>query len=117
DHHEQLALAVTRLSTHPVFLGHDWLRVHNPQNDWKKGEISLTCQDDHIPNLLPIEDDEDEENEEGEVNRLFQLNVESYVRILATDLDIKEKKEKYKRTFKNVVPEHYHDFKDVFEKE
>ncbi|KAI9566663.1 hypothetical protein HD554DRAFT_1985174, partial [Boletus coccyginus] len=30
DHSESLPLAITHLSTHTLFLGHDWLKIHNP---------------------------------------------------------------------------------------
>ena len=33
DHFEQIAMAMSNLSTHPIFLGYDWLRKHNPQID------------------------------------------------------------------------------------
>ena len=35
DHSEQIAMAMSNLSTHPIFLGYDWLKKHNPQIDWK----------------------------------------------------------------------------------
>ena len=36
DHSERLPIIVTSLSTHAVFLGFDWLKIHNPEIDWKK---------------------------------------------------------------------------------
>ena len=32
DHSEQIVMAMSNLSTHPIFLGYDWLRQHNPMN-------------------------------------------------------------------------------------
>ena len=52
DYSERLPLA---LSIHALFLGHDWLKIHNPAIDWKKGAIQLICAKNHISNLLPID--------------------------------------------------------------
>ena len=30
DHSKQIAMAMSNLSTHPIFLGYNWLRKHNP---------------------------------------------------------------------------------------
>ena len=118
EHLERLALAVTKLSTHPVFLGYDWLKEHNPEIDWKAQTLKLTCSDDHLPKLGPIEDDEDEVPQYKDEERLFRIDVESYIRATtATELAIEAGKQKVNRTFESIVPEHYHEFKDVFAKE
>ena len=70
-HSERLALAITRLSTHTIFLGHDWLKVHNPAINWKEGTIELTCANDHLPDLIPIEDEEEHKGHKNEEERLF----------------------------------------------
>ena len=42
SHHERLALAV--VSVHfPVILGLDWLRRHNPDIDWARNRLALSC--------------------------------------------------------------------------
>ena len=33
EHVERIALAVTNLGTHPIFLGYNWLKLHNPNID------------------------------------------------------------------------------------
>ena len=30
EHSKQIAMAMSTLSTHPIFLGYDWLKKHNP---------------------------------------------------------------------------------------
>lgn len=60
EHSECLALAVTKLSMHSVFLSFDWLKEHNLIIDWKVQTIEFTCDLDHLPNLTP-EEDEDED--------------------------------------------------------
>jgi len=117
-HSERLPLAITRLSTHTIFLGHDWLKIHNPVINWKEGTIKLTCAEDHIPDLIPIEDEEEYKGHENEEERLFRINVESYIRAnTSMELAIEVNKLKQMCTFEEVVPEVYHDFKDVFNKE
>ena len=50
--------------------------------------------------------------------RLFQLDINSYIWAnTATELAIEKDIEKHLKTFENVVPKHYHKFKDVFDKE
>ena len=39
DHMEQLEFAVADLGTHDLFIGHKWLKLHNPNIDWKTSEI------------------------------------------------------------------------------
>ena len=52
-HQESIRLAVTTLASSNIFLGHDWLRKHNPEIDWKAGFIDFTrcpetCQIEEI---------------------------------------------------------------------
>ena len=39
NHSEWLPLAITSLSTHAVSLGFDWLKIHNPEIDWKNQKL------------------------------------------------------------------------------
>lgn len=41
EHCEQIALAVAKLGTTPLFIGHEWLRFHNPSIDWETSTIVL----------------------------------------------------------------------------
>ena len=34
DHKEQIAMGLSQLSTHAIFLGYDWLQKHNPIVNW-----------------------------------------------------------------------------------
>ena len=121
DHSEQIVLAVTNLGTNTVFLGHDWLKLHNPLIDWKYGAITFQCQDDHVPDLISTDDEEEEEEKEqicfqnGE--RLFQLNVDTWIQNTSTDITATANQQKPKKTFKEIAPHHYHDYEDVFAKE
>ena len=71
EHSERLTLAVTKLSTHSIFLGFDWLKEHNPIIDWKQQKIEFTCVDNHLPGLIPVEDEEKEIGHDKEEERLF----------------------------------------------
>ena len=70
------------------------------------------CDNDHVPNLMAT--DNDDEGEEPE--RLFAIN-HSYLQNLSTEIAIQSGKPKQTQTFEEVVPEAYHEFKDVFDKE
>src|ERR1700731_2835675 len=42
DHREWVHFLLGKIQSHKVILGHDWLKRHNPDIDWKKAELSLT---------------------------------------------------------------------------
>ena len=42
DHSEVFALAVTDTGKSDVIIGYNWLRKHNPEIDWEKGELKFT---------------------------------------------------------------------------
>ena len=112
EHSEQIAMAMSNLSTHPIFLGYDWLRKHNPQIDWKAKTLQFTCKNEHTPGLL----DQEIDNEEVEPEWFFMINFE-YFRNLSTDIAIAAGESKQMKTFEEIVPEAYHEYKDVFAKE
>ena len=112
DHSEQIAMAMSNLSMHPIFLGYDWLKKHNPQIDWKTKTLQFTCENEHTPGLL----DPGIDNEEAEPKQLFMINYE-YFRNLSTDIAIAAGESKQTKTFEEIVPEAYHEYKDVFAKE
>ena len=104
EHKEQIAMALSNLSTHNIFLGHDWLKKHNPKIDWRTQEMKFTCNGDHAQNM-------DEEHE-----RLFYIEPE-YLRNLSTNIAIATGEQKRTKTFEEIVPSEYHEFADVFAKE
>ena len=96
EHKEQIAMALSNLSTHDIFLGHDWLKKHNPKIDWQTQEVKFTCKGDHAQNM-------DEEHE-----RLFYMESE-YLRNLSTDIAIATGEQKRAKTFEETVPSEYHE--------
>ena len=46
DHSERIELAVTNLGSSNIFLGLEWLRLHNPDIDWTSSLLSFNrCPD------------------------------------------------------------------------
>ena len=133
DHQEQIALAVAKLGSAPLFIGHEWLRFHNPTVDWSTSTVSLDrCP--HLCRLMQEQEQADEEDEEEEVDlpelgegeRLFALDWEGYVRegaqLRATSthssaIAQEQARNKTDQAFEDRVPSAYHDFRDIFEKE
>ena len=83
DHSKQIAMAMSNLSTHPIFLGYDWLRKHNPQIDWKVKTLQFMCDNEHIPGLLDPEIDD----EKVKPKCLFMIDYK-YFRNLSTNIAI-----------------------------
>ena len=101
DHSEQIPLTLTSLSTHTVFLGYDWLKAHNPEIDWKNQKLTLSCQEDHLPDLMPIEDEEEDVGYKKDEKQLFQIDIESYIcTTKSTDLATEANKEKQNKTLR-----------------
>ncbi|SJL07242.1 uncharacterized protein ARMOST_10585 [Armillaria ostoyae] len=94
DHSEHINLAITDLGSKEIFLGHDWLIHHNPVINWRTGQITFVCC--HCETILAI-------------------NFEEAIKICtvhkANELATKANEGK------DMVPESYCDFKDLFDKE
>lgn len=133
DHVETLTFAVTNLGKTPVFIGYDWLEIHNPSIDWQKRSLQfdrcpITCN--YSARLLDIEEDEpeldDPEAHLEEGDRIFVLDWQGYLGTdkaeiraksnTAMDLAIEENAKKQAKTFEEIVPESYHEYQDVFSK-
>lgn len=110
DHTERIQLAVTQLGKTKLFIGHKWLKLHNPTIDWRESKLSfdrcpILC--DYLPPLIDIDGD-----------KIFMFDWSGYIRVHSThaaDAAIAQKKEA--QTFEEIVPSHYHDFKEVFDKD
>ena len=42
NHSEQTTFCVTNLGKQKLILGHTWLRKHNPELNWNKGDVKLS---------------------------------------------------------------------------
>ncbi|SJK99927.1 uncharacterized protein ARMOST_03238 [Armillaria ostoyae] len=121
DHSKRIDLAVTDLSSKEIFLGHDWLICHNPVINWQIGKITFACC--HcIKNPFILSDaDPDHEWELEEGKTILAINFEEAIEIhavhKANELAAKANQGKEKKTFRQMVPKSYRDFKDLFTKE
>ncbi len=122
-HTECIDLAITNLGKQDVYLGHNWLKCHNPSVNWKTQSILFGCcscagNRFMLPDADP-NDKWDEELEEGETILAIQMEEELVIRAIhhANELAAAENAEKPKKTFAELVPEHYHSFHDLFSKE
>lgn len=81
DHQERIALAVVKLGTTPMFIGHEWLCFHNLYNNWSALTVTLDC----CPKLcqLPHDDTDDDDDQEllelVEEDHLFALDWQDYL--------------------------------------
>ncbi|SJL14246.1 uncharacterized protein ARMOST_17702 [Armillaria ostoyae] len=121
DHSERIDLAVTDLGSKEIFLGHDWLVRHNPVINWTTGSVTFArCHCTKNQFILPDIDLDDEwELEEGET--ILSIDFEEAIEIQAihkaNELAAKANEGKEKKTFEQMVPESYRNFKDLFTKE
>ena len=162
DHTEKAIFAVCDLGDKDAIIGHTWLFDHNPDINWRSGEIKLSrcppnCkaeaskreQMDHfcskrkkIGRILPLpviqEEDgqvdepqvEPSSNEQSEVeegDRLFvcilrpvpsTINATQTVSQKLAEKHSKASKPNWeKKSFEEIVPPQYHEYKSVFSKE
>ncbi len=122
-HTECIDLAIMNLGKWDVYLGHDWLKRHNPLVNWKTqsilfGRCSCTGNQFTLPDMDP-DDKWDEELEEGETILAIQMEEELIIRSIhhTNELAAAANAEKPKKTFAEMVPEHYHSFHNLFSKE
>ena len=74
--------------------------------------LQFICENEHTPGLLDSEID----NEEVKPKQLFMINYK-YFRNLSTDIAIVAGELKQTKTFEEIIPEVYHEYKDIFAKE
>ncbi|SJL18309.1 uncharacterized protein ARMOST_21895 [Armillaria ostoyae] len=123
DHAERIDLAVTDLGPKDLYLGHDWLKRHNPVINWETGTVIFgRCQCVKNPFPLPDADPDDrwdEELEDGDVILAVNMEEEIVIRAVhhANDLAAAANADKPTKTFEEMVPPDYRSFRDLFSKE
>jgi hypothetical protein len=108
NHQEFIHLAILDLAKMDIFLGYDWLKLHNPEIDWTKNEIGFTrclsgCGQPHVIRTTSFE------------TVIWQQP--SWFRAYmtkSTQLVLEATKGQKDKTFKELVPERYRKFQDVF---
>jgi RNase H-like domain found in reverse transcriptase/Reverse transcriptase (RNA-dependent DNA polymerase)/Integrase zinc binding domain len=128
DHMERIHLAVSNLGKTELFIGHEWLKKHNPNIDWRMSTLTFDrCpkECDYISTLDDLEGDHDHEQvaDEPKVHlnkgeRLFTFDVNSYSARRVTRDDGREQASLNPEdpVFEERVPAHYHEYRDVFDK-
>ncbi len=116
EYHKRIDLTMTNLGKNNIYLGHDWLKRHNPSVNWERGTIIFgrcNCMGERL--VLPDADPDDrwdEELEEGDSILAVRMEEELIIHAMhhANDLTAAAHAEKPKKTFEEMVPEHYHSF-------
>jgi hypothetical protein len=102
DHQERIDLAIMKLGSHQLFLGYDWIKSHNPLINWQTGSIDF----DRCPPKFNC--------------KTNAHSITLWARALANILaEIAAAKEtvKEKKTWKEIVPQHYQQYEMVFTKD
>ena len=113
SHSELMNFAVSTLDKNDVFLGHDWLQLHNPEIDWNQKTLTFT----RCPSSCGTQNNHQEGLEEGE--RLFMIDFDPgtiHIRSKATTLTLIAEKNQIKQTVEEIIPKHYLPYREVFEK-
>jgi hypothetical protein len=113
-----------------VFLGHNWLKHHNPSVDWKDSQVVFdrcppVCRPGLINACLDPDHSEDDANmgtpllEDGD--RLLMIDFSPAIDIRASStpsvkLAEEAAKHQVKKSFEELVPLYLHNFCDVFDK-
>ena len=142
DHEEEITFAISDLGSANVYIGHEWLKRHNPDIDWKNARVFMdrcphTCTflsgsqiDSDNSDTETLVEEEDEEELLSEGDRLFVFDIDSYLESQSITINkitqinrnnydyiLKYDAEKSKsKQWNEVVPPQYHDYEDIFTK-
>ena len=109
-HTEIIELGVSSLGKTDIFLGHDWLKEHNPKINWETNELELTrCPPTCFSTILKRDD---EEIEEGD--RILAIHIgeeelqqeEAYIRAKANFATEIAEANQVKRSLEEIIPEY-----------
>jgi hypothetical protein len=120
---EVFPFAVTNTGKTDLIVGFNWLQKHNPNVDWKTGDITFDCCPLECGARLSRveEEEEDEEVEEGDHIFITRLHGEgehiASTHTHSQKLAAEAQKAKLKKSLEEMVLEHYlKEFREVFEK-
>ena len=142
DHSEKAIFSVIGLGRDPVIIGHTWLVEHNPEIDWITGKVEMTrcpseCGIHKTPrsrnrrafrkarklSLLPALPQDDDAPESAAEGRIFVVMMHPESKVIAATathsqrLALEAESSAPKRSFEELVPPPYHDFRPTFAKE
>ena len=114
-------LGVSNLGTSNVFLGHDWLKHHNPKIDWKGKTIQFNrCPGSCYKEEIGTDPEDDADPLLGEGERLLAVHLSSEevnIRTKTTYSTEIASAKKDTRTIEEILPKHRLPYRDVFEKQ
>ena len=113
-----VSLTVSSISHKAIILGHTWLVEHNPDINWRTGEVKLTCHPDYC---RQAESDSSHPDNNISVHPV-EAALETLERIHATTTILTQLAEAAKEDtptvkLKEMLPKPYLSFWDVFSKE
>ena len=109
-HCEKVTAEVTDLGKNPFILGFSWLQHHNPEIDWTKGTVKMTCCPHHC-HMLQDKPVFIQEMEEEEYNNQYYIH--ETIHTLEAQQESQKPREK---TPEELVPMEYHKYLNVFSK-
>ncbi|KAF8667173.1 hypothetical protein AX14_006392 [Amanita brunnescens Koide BX004] len=111
SHSELINFAVSTLDKNDIFLGHDWLQLHNPEIDWNQKTLVFT----QCPSACGAQNNYKEKLEEGE--QLFMMGfdpTEVNIRSKATTSTLIAEKNQIKQSIDEIIPKRYLPYQQVF---
>lgn len=128
-HKENLRFYITDLGGSDVILGLPWLEKHNPDIDWRSKEVSFGADADDEsgdtsesegPSIRRIDATRAERRRWKRQGVLEHFKDEIWIsagHTYSTLIAEKAGAEKRKKSFDETVPEHYREFRDLFDEE
>ena len=118
-HKERATFVVTNLRSHPIFLGADWLKTHNPIIDWTVKALHFTrCPEECGKEFTPVIKSEE---------RLYYFNTTSWLEEeeihirassnISMDLAAAAEQKKVHKSWQEIIPQCFHQFEKVFTKD
>ncbi|SJL13052.1 uncharacterized protein ARMOST_16489 [Armillaria ostoyae] len=123
NHEERIDLAVTDLGAKDLYLGHDWLKRHNPVINWETGTVIFgrcQCVKNPFRSPTPIPTTTGMKNSKTEIPfspSTWKKSSSSEAVHHANDLAAAGQCGKPTKTFEEMVPPDYRSFRDLFSKE
>src|SRR6202020_960184 len=122
NHEEEVLLNVIGTGKHPIVLGLPWLKMHNPTINWPESRFIFTsthCADDCLDQASDVFIEQQIPEITDEEADIFCVNAEINKADAKTtfSIAIRRKNIEPEKTFEELVPEAYHDFKDIFSEE
>jgi hypothetical protein len=102
DHYKRIDFAITKLGSHKMFLGYNWIHIYNPLIDWHSRIINF----DRCPPKFNCQ------NSSHSMTPWARVQANISAEVAAAKEIVKEK-----QTWQEIVLSHYHEYEMVFTKE